>query len=65
MSKFQKSTEVTVANKKDNIKETPNEKFRRRVLFELEHTFELSPKLRELKLNTAKECLLRDHTLKE
>lgn len=34
-------------------------------IWELENSFELSPKLSELILNTAKECLLRDHTLKE
>lgn len=34
-------------------------------LWELENSYELSPKLSELILNTAKECLLRDHSLKE
>ena len=34
-------------------------------IWELENSYELSPKLSELILNTAKECLLRDHTLKE
>lgn len=34
-------------------------------LYELEHSFELSPKLSEQILLTAKECLLRDHTLRE
>lgn len=34
-------------------------------LYELEHSFELSPKLSEQILLTAKECLLRDTTLQE
>lgn len=34
-------------------------------LYELENSFELSPKLSALILQTAKECLLRDHILKE
>lgn len=34
-------------------------------IWELENSYELSPKLSELILNTAKECLLRDHSLKE
>jgi len=34
-------------------------------LYELEHSYELSPKLSEQILLTAKECLLRDNTLKE
>jgi Protein of unknown function (DUF1670) len=34
-------------------------------LYELEHSFELSPKLSEQILLTAKECLLRDNTLEE
>jgi len=34
-------------------------------IWELENSYELSPKLSEMILNTAKECLLRDHSLKE
>ncbi len=34
-------------------------------IWELENSFELSPKLSELILVTAKECLLREHQLKE
>lgn len=34
-------------------------------LYELENSYELSPKLSALILQTAKECLLRDHILKE
>ncbi len=34
-------------------------------IWELENSYELSPKLSELILNTAKECLLREHQLKE
>ena len=34
-------------------------------LYELEHSFELSPRLSEQILLTAKECLLRDNTLQE
>jgi len=34
-------------------------------LYELEHSFELSPKLSEQILLTAKECLLRENTLRE
>ena len=34
-------------------------------IWELENSFELSPKLSELILNTVKEFLLRDHSLKE
>ncbi len=34
-------------------------------IWKLENSYELSPKLSELILNTAKECLLRDHSRKE
>jgi hypothetical protein len=34
-------------------------------IWELENSYELSPKLSEMILNTAKACLLRDHSLKE
>ncbi|MHB8580119.1 MAG: alpha/beta hydrolase [Ignavibacteriaceae bacterium] len=34
-------------------------------ILELVNSFELSPKLSEMLLNTARECLLRDHSLKK
>lgn len=34
-------------------------------LYELEHSYELSPKLSSLILLSAKECLVREHHLRE